>query len=73
MPAKTRPPNPLVTVLLTEINNNYKDARARRVQAVLSAKAAGITNKQIGDAYGISEVAVRGLAKRAQHGVSNGR
>lgn len=65
MPAKAQEADPLVTVLLAELNNTYTEAKARRTQAVLSARARGITNRQIGEALGISEVAVRGIVQRA--------
>jgi len=46
-------------------NEDYHEARQRRVRFAQYAREAGLTNQEIGNAYGITEAAVRQMLKRA--------
>lgn len=50
---------------LKDVNEEYQLARAFRIRMAGYARKAGLTNQEIGDAYGISEAAVRQMLKRA--------
>ena len=63
-------PNEDRTVLAREFlrmaNQNYREHYAQRVYFATIARRHGLTNREIADAYGITEGAVRHMLKQAE-------
>ena len=56
----------LAREFLRMANQNYREHYAQRVYFATIARRHGLTNREIAEAYGITEGAVRHMLKRAE-------
>lgn len=59
-----RPDKAQMLEQLHKADAKYLRAKHDRYTAAVNARKAGLTNQQIGDAYGLTEQAIRALIKR---------
>lgn len=64
-PTTVLDPREAVLSELDQLRQRQASDRAARLDAIRHARTLGLTNQAIGDALGITEVAVRNMIKRA--------
>lgn len=58
-------PKQLDRTFLRLAHESYQESRRNRIQYALLAREMGLTNQEIGSAYGVTEAAIRQMLKRA--------
>lgn len=66
----TLDPREAVLSELDQLRQRQAADRAARLTKIRHARTLGLTNQAIGDALGVTEVAVRNMIKRAESGTS---